>query len=229
MKAKSKKQAALLAGAEGFTLNETARLLGTEWGEEAQHVARSILRALKIGEFDPPHGWENLTLEQIFDKNISEEVKIVSGYSLDYLSEDKLTGEPINSQTVFVMFSNEMQVGNKGDIGDRIFVPAKAIIRFCTLRNLRTPAFLLPVEKAKSDAVVLEDEVYQVLAAIGAKDELHIPELADMVSGKLGKQVTSAMSAFKAALKRAREDGIIIVAKVGRPAKSGGIPKTRSN
>jgi hypothetical protein len=220
MKAKSKKQAALLSGAEGFTLNETARLLGTEWGEEAQHVARSILRALKLGEFDPPHGWGNLTLEQLFDNNIPEEKKIGGGYSLDYLSEDKLTGDPINSQTAFVMFSNEMQVGNKGDIGDRIFVPAKAIIRFCTLRNLRAPAFLLPVEQAKSEAVVLEDEVYQALAAIGGEDEFHIRALADMVSGKLGKQVTPAMSAFKAALNRAREDGIIKIPRVGRPSLS---------
>jgi hypothetical protein len=47
MTRKSGQRKALLSGADGFTLNETARLLGTEWNEETRHVARALLRALK--------------------------------------------------------------------------------------------------------------------------------------------------------------------------------------
>ena len=58
-------------GSEGFTLNEAARLLGAEWEEEPQFVARAFWRDFVAGEFDPPDGEdEAFDLEHLLDANI---------------------------------------------------------------------------------------------------------------------------------------------------------------
>jgi hypothetical protein len=213
----SKQREVLLSGADGFSLNETARLLGDEWGEEARHVARSLLRALKKGEFDPPPEWASFDLERLINPYIPESEKPDYGYGLQLLSDDKLTGEGIDSRSVSVFFSEEMQVGNEGDFGDRIFVPVKAIARFCALKKLPLPVFLVPAKQDKPDPVLPEDEVYRTLETIGSAWQDTVDELAKEVGRRLGRRVTKAMRGFKRAVEKARDAGIIRIAPVGRP------------
>jgi len=215
----SKQRAALLSGAQGFILNETARLLGAEWNEEVSYVARALLRALKKGEFDPPPEWRSFDSERLINPYIPESEKPDYGYALELLNDEHQVIDVIDSQSMAVLLSEEMQVGNKGDFGDRVFVPVKAIIRFCASRKLPVPLFLVPTEQDKPDAVLREEEVYGVLRELHCNDPVQIPMLAKTVAERLGKTVSPQMVCFKAALKRARDDGIVKIARVGRPPK----------
>lgn len=216
----SKQREVLLSGADGFSLNETARLLGDEWGEEARHVARSLLRSLKKGEFDPPPGWESFDWARLFDPAIPQSEKLDYDYYPRLMSDDRLAGEVMHSGSGPVLFSEEMQVGNEGDFGDQIFLPVKAIARFCAVRDLPVPAFMAPAKQDTSDAVLREEEVYRVLVEVQSKDPVQIPMLAKTVGKRLGRTVTPQMVCFKNALKRARVEGIVTIAHMGRPPKS---------
>jgi len=219
MTRKTEQRRALFSGADGFTLNETARLLGAEWNEEVRHVARALLRALKKGEFDAPPEWKTFEPERLINLFVPESEKPDYAYRLQLLSDDKLTGATIDSQSVSVLFIEEMQVGNEGDFGDRVFMPVKAIIRFCASGNLPVPVYLAPPEPDKRGAALETEDVYGALRSLQCKVPVQIPVLAKMVAEKLGRTVTPQMVCFKNALTRARTEGIVKVPRVGRPPK----------
>lgn len=172
---------------------------------------------MKKGDFDPPPEWAHFDLERLINTYIPESEKPEYGYGLQLLSDDKLTAEMIHSRSVSVLFSEEMQVGNEGDFGDRIFMPIKAIIRFCTLKKLRAPEFMVPAKQNKPDAVLREGEVYRILQLIGSERRYTVDGLADEVGRRLGRGVTKAMRGFQRAVKTARGANIIRIAPVGRP------------
>src|ERR1700751_4785613 len=96
---------------------------GEEWGQEPPHIARALLRMFKAGKFDPPAGWDTYPVEQLLNPNIPERNKPQYGYGWAIISQDNMGMMRIDSQCEDTSFVSEMQVGKRGDFGDRLFVP----------------------------------------------------------------------------------------------------------
>jgi hypothetical protein len=111
-----------------------------------------------------------------------------------------------------------MTVGYEGDFGDRIYIPKDAIIRFCTLKQLPIPTFFIPAA-TETGPTLSDEEVYGALVSIGPTERHQLAALAAEVGQRLKKNVKSTMRSFQRALMRAKADGVVRIAKVGRPLK----------
>jgi hypothetical protein len=216
---KAKQKGRLLADAVGFTLNEAARILGNELGEQPQHIARALWRELKAGLFDPPSEWLLFPDDRLIDPNVPEAEKPKYKYGCSLMSDDKFTSKGIYSRSVEVLFGNEMQVGEEGDFGDSVFVPREALSRFCDHRQITCPTFLKP-QRVVSRSSVSEEEIYEFLTSHGEPRIYRVDELVELVQTHLDKTITRATRAFQGAYRRAKKAEIIRIAPRGRPTKA---------
>jgi len=215
---KVRHQIRLLADAEGFTLNEAARLLSAKLGEEPQLIARAFWRDLLAGVFDPPTSPTAVPNDQLIDSNFLETEEPNYRYACSVMSPDRLTFEDITSQSIHALFGNEMQVGEPGDFGDRVFVPRQVLRRFCDRRDIAYPAFL-QAPRVRAASSNLETEIYDVFTKMDRACVYHVDDLVKAVS-ILGNGITRSTQAFQRAYGLAKKNGLLNMARPGRPRKS---------